>query len=129
MNYWIAALGKYVVFSGRARRSEYWYFVLFNSLFALAWAFLVGFCGSLGGENRTMMRIFVELVPLATLLPTIAVSIRRLHDTGRTGWWYLLALVPILGSIVLIVFFIEEGPSEENRYGPDPRTPATTPSA
>jgi uncharacterized membrane protein YhaH (DUF805 family) len=129
VNYWLAALEKYAVFSGRARRSEYWYFVLFNAIFGFGWGVFAAFFGTLGGANHLTIRILVQLFALFTLLPAIAVAVRRLHDTGRSGWWCLLQLVPLVGTIVVLVFLVEDGQPGENRYGPNPKTPFATPFA
>ena len=89
---------KYVDFSGRASRSEYWWFVLFIMLVSVG--------ASLFSD------VLSGLVSLATLLPSIAAATRRLHDTHRSGWWQLIVLLPVLGLIVLIVFLAQEGKSE-----------------
>ena len=108
---------KYATFSGRARRKEYWLFVLFVVVVSLV------------ANGIDMLLGFAELGPvyfiwgLVTLLPSLAVGARRLHDTGRSGWWLLLSLVPVLGWIVLIVFFCIRGESGPNRFGPDPLAP------
>jgi uncharacterized membrane protein YhaH (DUF805 family) len=129
MNYWLAALEKYAVFSGRARRSEYWYFVLFNAIFGIGWGIMAGFFGALGGANHLTIEILAQLFTLVTLLPAIAVAVRRLHDTGRSGWWCLLQLVPVVGTIVVLVFLVEDGQPGENLYGPNPKTLFATPFA
>jgi uncharacterized membrane protein YhaH (DUF805 family) len=90
-------LTKYVDFSGRATRSEYWWFVLFIVLVGLAISIV----------SNTLSGLF----SLATLLPSIAAATRRLHDTNRSGWWQLICLVPVVGLIVLIVFLAQEGRS------------------
>ncbi|BBB27488.1 DUF805 domain-containing protein [Amphritea japonica] len=116
MNWYLAVLKNYVGFSGRARRKEYWMFTLFNLIVAIVLGFvdnLIGTTGLLGG-----------IYALAVLLPAIAVTIRRLHDTGRAGWWLLLILIPIIGALVLLVFMILEGKSGNNDYGNDPKTQA-----
>ncbi len=95
---------KYADFNGRATRSEYWWYTLF--------AFVLGIV--LGILN---IKILTGLVGLALLVPNIAVGVRRLHDTGRSGWMLLLALIPLIGSLVLIYFFVQES-KEDNQYGP-----------
>ena len=97
---------KYVDFSGRAKRPEYWWFFLFCIL------------GSLGLEMVSSMLSWI--FSLATLLPSLAVGARRLHDTSRSGWLQLLWIVPIIGWIIMIVFLVQEGQSEDNRYGATP---------
>src|SRR3954469_8993665 len=104
--------GKYVMFSGRSSRSAYWYWALF--------AFLVGIVATII-DLAIGTRIVSLITTLALLLPGLAVGFRRLHDTGRSAWWILIALVPFIGVIVLLVFFIQasDGP---NAYGPAPDT-------
>ena len=106
-NWYIEVLKKYAVFTGRARRKEYWMFVLINFLIALAIGFVEGLLGGKG--------VFSNIYTLAVLLPSIAVGVRRLHDTNRSGWWLLL-------PIVNIVFLAINGQSSSNRFGPDPKT-------
>jgi len=113
MNWYLAVLKKYAVFTGRARRTEYWMFVLFNVIIAC----VLGFIESLLG----MPGIISGLYSLAVLIPSLAVGARRLHDTNRTGWWLLIGLVPFIGVIVLIIFFVLPGTPGENSFGPDPK--------
>ncbi|MER6464545.1 DUF805 domain-containing protein [Streptomyces sp. NPDC001288] len=112
MNWYLAALRKYATFSGRARRSEFWLFTLFNGLAVLLAGILDGVLG------WGLWLTFVYL--LFVFVPTLAVAVRRLHDTGRAGWWLLIALIPF-GGIVLLVFDVLEGTSGRNKYGPDPK--------
>ena len=118
MNSYIAAIKKYAVFSGRARRKEYWYFFLFNILIAFAIAFVEALIGTVDPE--TGYGLFGALYTLAVLIPGIAVSARRLHDTNRSGWWLLIALIPLLGALVLIVFLASASEPDENEYGLNP---------
>ena len=97
-----SVLGKYATFSGRARRSEYWWWVVFS--FIWAWIPLVNL-----------------ILGLLLFLPSLAVAVRRLHDTGRSGWWLLLGLIPLIGAIVLIIFYATDGQPGENQYGPNPK--------
>ena len=99
---------QYVGFTGRASRAEFWWFTLFGLLVGLA-AGIVDARGTIGA-----------LISLVLLLPSIAVGVRRLHDTGRSGWWLLIALVPIAGLVVLIVFFVMRGDPGPNSHGPSP---------
>ncbi len=107
-----SVLTQYVGFSGRARRSEYWYYVLFNILVSIV-AMIVG--------GLIRFPLLSTLISLALLLPSLAVSVRRLHDTGRTGWWLLIGLVPVVGVIVLIVFAVQDSQPGNNQYGPNPK--------
>lgn len=118
MRWYLQVWKKYWVFSGRATRSEYWYFVLFNliaTMLCLAIDFAI-----MGKVPRDGMGVAGALYTLATILPGIAVAVRRLHDTGRRGWWMLLLLVPIAGPITLLVFLVMESQAGENRYGTSP---------
>jgi uncharacterized membrane protein YhaH (DUF805 family) len=108
-----SALTNYVNFSGRARRSEYWYFALFS--FAVYVAALV-----VDRILGTYPLLYVVAVA-GLLLPGLAVAVRRLHDTDRSGWWILLGLIPIVGPIVLLVFFVAEGTLGDNQFGPSPK--------
>ncbi len=109
---------KYATFSGRASRSEFWYFVLFvilgqavaNFIDASSWGW--GF--SRGGGAVS------SIFGLVVLIPNIAVAVRRLHDTDRSGWWWWLWLIPIIGWIILLIFYIAEGTRGPNQYGEDP---------
>jgi uncharacterized membrane protein YhaH (DUF805 family) len=104
-------LSKYVTFIGRSSRSAYWWFYLFNLIVFIA-AFIID---SVLGTGY----VFYSLAGLALLLPNLAVSVRRLHDTGRSGWWLLIGLIPIIGAIVLLVFFLQ-GSDGPNNWGPAP---------
>jgi uncharacterized membrane protein YhaH (DUF805 family) len=116
MNYWAECWKKYAVFSGRARRKEYWMFVLINVLIGLAIGVVLGIVGAAQAADGLS-----TLYSLAAFLPGLAVTCRRLHDTGRSGWWFLLVFLPIVGSIVLIVFLCLDGQPGENAYGPNPK--------
>lgn len=113
MNYYLDVLKKYAVFTGRARRKEYWMFFLFNVIISFVIGFIDGFIGTAG--------ILAIVYALGTLLPGIGVAIRRLHDTDRSGWWLLISLVPIVGFIVLLVFLVSDSQPGENKYGPNPK--------
>ncbi|NHE59453.1 DUF805 domain-containing protein [Cyclobacterium plantarum] len=102
---------KYAQFDGRARRSEYWYFVLFNVLVSIG----IGIVGTFLDSNFLSM-----IYSLGVFIPGIAVAVRRLHDTGRSGLWILIGLIPIIGLIVLIVFMVEDS-KPDNQYGPNPK--------
>lgn len=98
---------KYGDFTGRAQRAEYWWFVLF-------------WFGVLALLNIVQLEAVAGIFSLVILIPSIAVAVRRLHDVGMSGWWYLLVLVPVLGMLALLYFFIQRGESGTNKYGPDP---------
>jgi uncharacterized membrane protein YhaH (DUF805 family) len=113
MNWYFQVLSRYAEFNGRARRSEYWYFALVNffiSLFIYAVDFGIGAFGVLG-----------LIYSLFVLIPGLAVLVRRLHDTGRSGWTILLALIPLVGAVILLVFTFEDSEDGENIFGHSPK--------
>ncbi|HEX2190646.1 MAG TPA: DUF805 domain-containing protein [Longimicrobiaceae bacterium] len=116
MEWYLEVFRKYAVFSGRARRKEYWMFVLFNVLASISLAIADGVLG-LGGGFGLLGAVYA----LAVLVPGLAVSVRRLHDTGRSGWWLLVAIVPILGPIALLVLMALDGEPGPNQYGANPK--------
>ena len=118
MNWYLEVLKKYAVFSGRARRKEYWFFVLFNIIISIVLAVIDGVTGSFSPEAG--MGLLGGIYTLAVLIPGIAVSVRRLHDTERSGWWLLIYLVP-LGAIVLLVFTAQDSKPGQNQYGANPK--------
>jgi uncharacterized membrane protein YhaH (DUF805 family) len=120
MEWYVEVIRKYATFTGRARRREYWMFVLFNILASMVLGF---FDGVISAALDTNVSFFGGLYSIFVLIPSIAVGIRRLHDTDRSGWWLLLALVP-LANIVLLIFLIEDGTQGPNQYGADPKTVA-----
>ncbi len=115
MHWYFEVLQKYTQFTGRARRSEYWYFVLGNVVVGFVLSIVDAMIRKLTGMGPLGL-----IYGLAVLVPGIAVSIRRLHDTDRSGWWLLLGLVPLVG-LVLIVFLVEDGKDSTNRYGQNPK--------
>lgn len=119
MNWYFEVLKKYAVFNGRARRKEYWYFLLFHIIVSIVLAFIDVATGLFITEAGVGMLSSIYM--LAILIPSIAVSVRRLHDTNRSGWWMLILLVPLIGPIVLIVFMVFDGKPEENKYGINPK--------
>ncbi len=119
MNWYLEVLKNYAVFTGRARRKEYWMFVLFNIIFAAA-AVLVDNLLGLASDAIGYGPVY-GLYLLATLIPGIAVGVRRLHDIGKSGWMLLIAFIPLIGAIWLIVLMATEGQSGANEYGPDPK--------
>jgi uncharacterized membrane protein YhaH (DUF805 family) len=119
MSWYLEALKKYAVFSGRARRMEYWYFVLFNLIVAFVLALIDTLLGTTTGVSS--FGLLSGIYSLAVLIPTLAVLVRRLHDIDRTGWWILINLIPLVGTIVLLVFALMPGTPGSNQYGPDPK--------
>ena len=118
MKWYFAVLNKYAVFSGRASRTEYWMFVLFHYIITIALSFFESITGIFPETELPVLNI---LYGLAVLIPIIAVVIRRLHDTGRSGWWCLIVLIPIIGAIVLLVWTVQDSHPGENKYGPNPK--------
>ncbi len=115
MNWFLDVVkNKYASFSGRARRQEYWMFIL---VYIIAYVLLAVIDAVVG----TM--VLALIFSLALLVPSLAVAVRRLHDTNRSGWWLLLGLIPLVG-LVLIVFLALEGTKGDNQYGPDPKAEA-----
>lgn len=122
MSWYIKVLQNYAVFSGRARRKEYWMFVLFNFIFLSVltivdvvtrmYSFDVGL-GVLSG-----------VYTFATFIPALAVTVRRLHDTNHSGWWVFISLVPFVGAIILLVFLATDSQPGPNQYGPNPKASA-----
>lgn len=100
--------GKYAEFKGRASRAEYWWFILF--------LVLASGVGAALGERMQAAAMLVSF------LPAISVTVRRLHDLGKSGWWYWLGLIPLVGAIILLVWFCRKGAAEPNDFGPDPLT-------
>lgn len=118
MNWYLGTFKKFTDFQGRAHRSEYWYFVLFNILVNIACAIVDNVTGTFNPEMG--LGLVGGLYMLFVLVPGLAVSVRRLHDTGRSGWWLLLALIPIIGALVILVFMIFKSEPDTNKYGPQP---------
>ncbi len=120
---------RYFEFSGRSRRKEYWMFALFNFLVYLAFMVLMfALGGSMQYNGEAAMGPLVSVVmiamfiwAIATIIPSLAVTFRRLHDTDHSAWWILIGLVPIIGALVLLYFYLIEGTHGANRFGPDPK--------
>ena len=123
MNWYFEVLKKYAVFSGRARRKEYWLFTLCNSVINVV-LMLIGtlLLSTIGASDLGV--IIPSIYSLAVLVPSLAVVVRRLHDTNRSGWYFFLNLIPLIGSIILLVFLVQDSDPNENRHGPNPK--ATT---
>ncbi len=115
-----SVFNKYATFSGRAPRSEFWWFWLFNMIVSIAIDGSGMRHGMNGLEHMEGPSILSTIWHLGVFIPTLAVSVRRLHDTDRSGWWLLLWLIPVIGWIVLVVFYASRGTAGANRFGPDP---------
>lgn len=118
MNWYIAVLKNYAGFSGRARRKEYWMFTLFNIIFLFVAMILDMLLGTEFGLG--VYGLFYMLYSLAVIIPGLAVSVRRLHDIGKSGWMFLIVLIPIIGWIWLLFLMVTDSNPGENQYGPYP---------
>lgn len=119
MYWYLKVLKNYVGFSGRARRKEFWMFTLVNVIVA----FVLGMVDAVLGtfDPETGIGLLGAVYVLAVLLPSIAVTTRRLHDTNRSGWWQLLYFIPLIGVLVVLIFTLLEGTPGDNRFGADPK--------
>tara|TARA_B100000768_G_C11012536_1_gene262645 strand:+ start:157 stop:498 length:342 start_codon:yes stop_codon:yes gene_type:complete len=111
MEYFTGALKRYADFSGRARRKEYWMFILFYLIFYIVLSVIDGFLESIWLSS---------VYSLVLLVPSISVAARRLHDVGKSGWWQLIVLIPLIGAIILIFFLVKDS-HDDNDYGPNPK--------
>ena len=127
MHWMLMPLRRYAEFSGRSRRKEYWSFVLLNILISLfvGLVFLVGYYADMSQTEMDTWLMPIAylacLYSLAALIPGVAVTIRRLHDTDRSGWNILWGLVPLFGALLLLVYYVSDGTPGPNRFGPDPK--------
>ena len=119
MDWYLEVLKKYAVFEGRAGRKEYWFFILFNILISMALGYVDWLTGNINPE--TGLGILSGIYALGVMIPGMAVSVRRLHDTGRSGWWLLITFVPVIGAIVFIYFMVLDSKPEINEYGASPK--------
>lgn len=117
MNYYSICLSKFADFSGRARRREYWTFVLVNCLIAL----LLLTLGLTFGEDSPASNIMVTIFYLIMLVPNLSVSVRRLHDIGKSGWYTFLSLIPLIGGLILLIWSLMDSEPGENQYGKNPK--------
>lgn len=123
MHWYIYVLRKYTVFEGRARRKEYWIFALISALILILLSLIDEMTGWKVWDDEGVLSLVYSI---AVFVPTLAVVVRRLHDTDRSGWWVLFALIPLVGAIVLLVFLILKGNEGDNRFGPDPKAEEAT---
>lgn len=112
MDWYLKVLNQYADFGGRARRKEYWMFILFNALFTA----VAGAVGAILGTE-----LIPGLYSLVIFIPLLAVSVRRLHDTGKSGWMILIGLIPLIGQIWLLILFVTDGEPGVNQYGANPK--------
>ena len=122
MDWYLEALKKYAVFEGRSRRKEYWFFSLFNAIFSVVLVIADLLFGTSGGAFSP--GLLSGLYTLGVFLPALAVLVRRLHDTNRSGWWVLISFLPLIGVLVLLFFSLQEGQPGENQYGISPKAHA-----
>jgi len=120
MEWYLAVLKNYVGFEGRARRKEFWMFTLVNFIVYIVLNILSSFIG--------ILAVLGFLYSLGTLLPSLAVSVRRLHDTGRCGWWVLIGFVPLIGWLVMLYFCVLDSQPGANEYGPNPKEDGQAPT-
>ncbi len=113
MHWYLEVLRQYAVFEGRSRRTEYWSFMLFHFIILIVLRIIDGLAGTSG--------MISTIYSLAVLLPAVAVSVRRLHDTDRSGWWLLATFFPFIGVVILLLFMAQDSDSKSNQYGPNPK--------
>ena len=113
MEWYLSVFRRYAEFTGRSRRKEYWMFALVN---AIVWLVLY-----VVGKQSLVLLIILAIYAVAVLVPSLAVTVRRLHDTGRSGWWWLISFVPFVGAIVLLVFLCQDSQAGSNPWGANPK--------
>jgi uncharacterized membrane protein YhaH (DUF805 family) len=124
MKFYLKVLQNYATFRGRARRSEYWYFVLFNVIFSLVAILIDNLLGTTFkfGYGVSMPYGYIYLLyVLVMIIPSVSVSVRRLHDVGKSGWMYFIILIPIVGAIWLLVLFFTDSQAASNKWGENPK--------
>ena len=119
MNWYLDVLRKYAVFRERARRREYWLFFLVSTIIFVGLSIIDVATGTF--SPAVSIGLLGGLYSLATLIPGIAVTVRRLHDTDRSGWWLLIGVIPVIGALALFIFLVLDSQPGENRYGPSPK--------
>lgn len=117
MSWYLKVLKNYATFSGRASRSELWFFVLINFIMVVVLSVVEHMAGLVSDSGQGILS---GIYALAVLIPGLAVQVRRLHDTGKSGWWWLLAFTCV-GAIVLLIFYVQDSSPGENKYGPNPK--------
>ncbi|MEE1062217.1 MAG: DUF805 domain-containing protein [Paludibacteraceae bacterium] len=111
----------YANFSGRARRSEYWMYLLAYWVISVVLGFILGVVGGIFGLDQQLISVPIYVLGIALLLPSLAVAVRRLHDTDKSGWYLLVTLIPLIGGILFLVWAVSEGTAGPNKYGEDPK--------
>lgn len=119
MKWFLIAFKKYATFSGRSQRAEYWYYFLFYLIIFFCVSVVDGITGTFSESSG--MGLLGAIQTLLLLVPSLSVGVRRLHDTGRSGWWLLIGLIPLIGAIVLLVFTVQDSEPGDNAYGPNPK--------
>lgn len=119
MNWYIKCLKQYIDFSGRARRKEFWMFVLFNAIISVVLTIIDAAIGL--SDNKLGVGVLSSIYSLAVLIPSLAVSVRRLHDIGKSGWSFLISIIPLVGPIVMLIWFCKAGEQSSNEYGDNPK--------
>lgn len=119
MNWYLKVFRQYADFNGRARRKEYWMFFLFNMMFAILATILDNLLGTVSSDYG--YGFFYAAYGLALFLPALGVAVRRLHDVGKSGWFLLISIIPIIGAIWLIVLMATDGQPGSNQYGLNPK--------
>jgi len=122
MSWYFEVLKRYAIFEGRARRKEYWLFLLFNIIVEAVLSVVDLATGTF--NPRVGTGLLGGVYYLLVLVPSLAVAVRRLHDTNRVGWWLFVSLIPLVGAIILLFFLAQDGDAGANRYGPDPKAEA-----
>lgn len=121
IDYFKLALSRYFEFSGRSRRSEFWYFFLTHLLIGFSLGLLQTILG-IGSQSAALLAGLSSLISLGLFIPGLAVSVRRLHDVGKSGWWLLIAFIPLVGAVVLIIWWATDSEAGPNRWGPNPKS-------
>lgn len=122
MGWYLKVLKHYADFGGRARRKEYWYFILINYLVNIGIVLVSVLLGGMSqNPSMTLAVVILTLYNLVVFIPATAVGVRRLRDTNRSGWWLLISAIPLVGAIILIIFFVDDSQPGSNEYGTNPK--------
>lgn len=124
---YLNAWRRYIDVSGRSRRREYWFFVLFNLLISIGLGIIDGALGL--GNADAGIGLLSGVYGIAVFLPSLAYAVRRCHDIGRSGWWLLLLIIPLLGPLIILIFMLMDSEPNDNAFGPNPKASAPTESA